>query len=237
MLLLALLACLMPVLALQLRETREAADPGRPALRVPVRTVARVAGGDRSFWLLNFGFATCGFQLAFVATYVPAIVADSGLAPALGAGVLAAIGAFNILGTYLAGLAGARWRKKYVLSWLYVARAGVFLAFVAWPASPASVLLFGAAMGLMWTGTVPLTSGLTGDLYGHRNLGFLFGLVYVGHQMGAFLGAWAGGFAFDRTGSFDIVWALCIGLSLLAALLHAVLDDAPRPLALAEAGR
>jgi MFS family permease len=98
-----------------------------------------------------------------------------------------------------------------------------------------SALVFGGAIGLLWTGTVPLTSSLVADLWGRRNLGFLFGLVYIGHQLGAFVGAWAGGFAHDRTGSFDAVWAVSIGLSLTAAICHMLLVERPRPIALAEA--
>jgi MFS family permease len=102
------------------------------------------------------------------------------------------------------------------------------------PLSMASALAFGGAIGLLWTGTVPLTSALVADLWGRRNLGFLFGLVYIGHQLGAFLGAWAGGFAYDHTGSFDAVWAICIGLSLSAAICHMLVVERPRAIALAE---
>jgi predicted MFS family arabinose efflux permease len=191
--------------------------------------------GDRDFWLLNVGFAVCGFQLAFIATYIPTILIDGGLDVSAGAAVLVAIGIFNIGGTYLAGLAGGWWRKTRVLAGLYLARAVVIVVFLSVPLSTTSAIVFGAAIGLLWTGTVPLTNGLVADLWGRRNLAFLFGLVYVGHQIGAFVGAWAGGLAFDRTGSFALVWAACVMACILAAACHLLLHEMPRPLALAEA--
>jgi len=235
MLVLSALVAATALLAWPLKEAGLAgtAAEGEPA-GVGAKMAAEAAAGDRDYWLLNLGFAVCGFQLAFIAIYLPIILVDKGFEIATGAMVLAAIGGCNILGTYLAGLAGGRWRKTRVLAALYVARAVVIAVFVLAPLSRASVLLFGAAIGLLWTGTVPLTSGLVADLWGRRNLGFLFGIVYVGHQIGAFAGAWAAGLIFDRTGSFDLVWGAAIAAGLAAALCHLALDEVPRPLALAE---
>ena len=239
MLSLAGLLALMPLLAIALQDVTPAAtDPGTDAPRPNLpsaRETAALANRDRDFWLLNFGFAACGFQLAFVATYVPAILLDAGLGLSAGAAVLAAIGASNIPGTYLAGLAGGRWPKTWVLAAIYLARAAAMFGFIALPLSTASAVAFGVAIGVLWTGTVPLTSGLVADLWGRRNLGFLFGLVYVGHQLGAFVGAWAGGFVFDRTGSFAPVWAAAITVSLVSAAFHLKVRLAPRAPALAEA--
>jgi predicted MFS family arabinose efflux permease len=198
------------------------------------RVAAQLAGRDRDYWLINLGFAVCGFQLAFIATYVPILLIDHGLGASAGAAVLAAIGAFNILGTYLAGLAGGRWLKTRVLAGLYVARAAVIAIFLAVPLSVPSAVLFGAAIGLLWTGTVPLTNALVADLWGSRNLGFLFGTVYVGHQVGAFAGAWAAGRVFDLTGSFDLMWIAAIAAGLAAAVCHLIVAERPRALALAE---
>lgn len=217
-----------PVLALALREERRANAQGT----TPLRFVLGSALHDRDFWFLNLGFAACGFQLAFLATYLPTIVIDAGLSLATGAGVLAAIGTSNIIGTLLAGWAGGRWRKSRVLVVLYLARATLILTFLAIPLSSASAIVFGFSIGLLWTGTVPLTSGIVADLWGRQNLGLLFGLTYVGHQVGAFGGAWAGGFAFERTGSFALVWAVAVALSLAAAILHLMLIERPRGLAL-----
>jgi predicted MFS family arabinose efflux permease len=226
------LLCLVPIAALALGEPRQAAVDGMPT---SARAALASAGLDRDYWLLNIGFATCGFQLAFFATYLPTILVDGGLPASTGAAVLAAIGLFNIIGTYLAGAAGGRWPKSRVLILVYLGRAAAICAFAALPMSLATALAFGAVMGLLWTGTIPLTSGLVADLWGRRNLAFLFGVVYVGHQFGAFAGAWAGGYVYDRTGSFDVVWAATAVVSLSAAFCHFVLRERPRPVALAEA--
>lgn len=233
---LAALIGAIPLLALALGRGDVAATSA-PAGAAGASAALRAVARDRDFWLLNLGFAVCGFQLAFVAAYIPTILVDAGMTAALGAGVLAAIGVFNIAGSYLAGAAGAQRPKTHVLIVIYLARAATILAFLWLPLSPVSALLFGAAMGLLWTGTVPLTSALVGDLWGRRHLGLLFALVYIGHQFGAFAGAWAGGFGFDRTGSFLPVWLLCVAFSLIAALCHFLVLERPRPIALAEAAR
>jgi predicted MFS family arabinose efflux permease len=220
------------LLALPLRgdgSARAATTPGLSA-----GAAARAASADRDFWLLNLGFAVCGFQLAFLATYLPAMLVDKGLPAATGAAVLAAIGAFNIPGTYVAGLAGGRWMKTHVLAALYLARAAAMIAFLLVPLSSASAIIFGAAIGLLWTGSVPLTNALVADLWGARNLGFLFGVVYIGHQLGAFAGAWMAGFVFDRTGSFDLAWFAAIAGAVGTAIIHLSLRETPRPMALAE---
>jgi predicted MFS family arabinose efflux permease len=233
MILAALLATML-LLALPLSERRDANAAGGAPAGVPARAAAMMAGRDRDYWLLNLGFAVCGFQLAFIATYLPIILVDKGFGLSTGAAVLAAIGAFNILGTYLAGLAGGRWMKTHVLAALYLARAATIAIFLLTPLSSASAIAFGAVMGLLWTGTVPLTNGLVADLWGSRNLGFLFGIVYVGHQIGAFVGAWAAGLAFDRTGSFDLIWIAAIAAGVAAAVCHLMLSETPRALAVAE---
>jgi predicted MFS family arabinose efflux permease len=220
------------LLALPLREDGSARAATTPGLSAGA--AARAASADRDFWLLNLGFAVCGFQLAFLATYLPAMLVDKGLPAATGAAVLAAIGAFNIPGTYVAGLAGGRWMKTHVLAALYLARAAAMIAFLLVPLSSASAIIFGAAIGLLWTGSVPLTNALVADLWGARNLGFLFGVVYIGHQLGAFAGAWMAGFVFDRTGSFDLAWFAAIAGAVGTAIIHLSLRETPRPMALAE---
>ncbi|MBM3549215.1 MAG: MFS transporter [Alphaproteobacteria bacterium] len=230
MLALAGAVMLMPLLGLALREQPSPRGAGTAS----GWQAAGIAHRDRDYWLLNLGFATCGFQLAFVATYMPTVLIDGGLGLSAGAAVLMAIGLFNILGTWLCGMAGVRWQKSRVLAAIYVARAAAMIGFLMMPLSMTSALVFGAAIGLLWTGTVPLTSSLVADLWGRRNLGFLFGLVYIGHQLGAFLGAWAGGFAYDHTGSFEIVWTISIAISISAAICHLLLVEQPRPIALAE---
>ena len=183
------------------------------------------AAGHGGFWLLNAGFFVCGFQLVFIATHFPAYLDDGGLGLEIGARALALIGLFNILGSYLFGLSGDFWRRKYVLSGIYAARAAVILVFLALPLSPATALLFAGAMGFLWLGTVPLTSGLVGQIFGVRYLSTLYGIVFLSHQVGSFFGAWAAGQVYDRTGSYDMVWTASILLALLAAFLHLPIRD------------
>jgi predicted MFS family arabinose efflux permease len=218
------LAALMPIMAAGLRESTAAVHSDE-AMRP--RQMIAIAARQPGFWMLNAGFAACGFQLAFLATHLPSILVGSGLTASTGAAVLATIGLSNIVGTYVCGLLGVRFRKNRVLAWLYLARTALFVLFLSLPTSQASALIFAAAIGLIWTGTVPLTSGLVGDIFGVRHLGLLFGTVYLGHQIGAFVGAWAGGLSFDRTGSYAAVWAAAILMGLLAALLHWPIRDAP----------
>ncbi len=222
---LAALCILIPALAVGLRE--RPALVGSPGAPMPVTSVLRIATRHPGFWMLNVGFAACGFQLAFLATHLPSVLQDSGLASSTGAAALALIGLSNIVGTYFCGLLGASYRKKNVLVCLYLLRTALFGLFLLLPTSTASAMLFAVAIGLIWTGTVPLTSGLVGDIFGTRDLGLLFGIVYVGHQLGAFMGAWIGGVAFDRTGSYALVWAGAILMGLLAALLHWPIRDRP----------
>ena len=189
-------------------------------------TCDRMAAGHGGFWLLNAGFFVCGFQVVFIATHFPAYLDDKGLGLSIGASALALIGLFNIFGSYLFGLSGDFWRRKYVLSGIYAARAVVFLAFLAMPLSPTSALIFAGAIGFLWLGTVPLTSGLIGQIFGVRYLSTLYGIVFLSHQVGSFFGAWAAGHVYDRTGSYDAVWAASILLALAAAILHLPIRDA-----------
>ena len=187
------------------------------------------------FWLLTIGFFVCGFQVVFVATHLPAFLADRAMPAWLGGWALALVGLFNIVGSYGCGVLGGRFRKKYVLSVLYLARSAVFILFLILPLSNTSVLLFSAALGLLWLGTVPLTSGLVAQIFGPAYMSMLYGIVFMSHQAGSFLGAWYGGYVFDVTGSYDLMWWICVALGVAAAALHWPIADQPveRP-ALAE---
>ena len=187
----------------------------------------REASRHRGYWLLNAGFFVCGFHIAFIATHFPAYLDDRGLGLQIGASALALVGLFNIFGSYFFGLSGDYMRKKYVLSGLYAARALVIALFLAVPLSSATALVFAAAMGFLWLGTVPLTSGLVGQIFGIRYLSTLYGIVFLSHQVGSFFGAWLAGLFYDRTGSYDAAWAASIALGLLAALVHLPIRDAP----------
>ena len=185
------------------------------------------ARAHSGFWLLCGGFFVCGFHVYFIATHLPPFLTDAGLAPMLGATAIAVIGLGNIVGTFAAGWLGGRHRKKHVLSLFYLGRAVVLGGFIVVPMSETSVLVFSALMGLLWLGTVPLTSGLIAQIFGPRYLGALFGIVFLSHQVGSFLGAWLGGYVYDTTGSYDAVWLTSVALAVVAAGLHWPIRDRP----------
>jgi MFS family permease len=179
----------------------------------------------RGFWLLNLGFFACGFQLAFIAGHLPAYLTDKGLSANTGVAALAIVALANVAGIYACGELGNRYRRKHVLAYLYLLRSGAMLLFSLLPLSSASVYVFAFAMGLTWLGTVPLTNGLVSQVFGVRYISTLFGLVFVGHQLGGFLGVWLGGRVFDATASYDIMWLASAAIGLIAAALHWPIDD------------
>ncbi len=202
----------------------------RDAPRVPLGAVLAHAGRHRGYRLLTLGFFACGFQLAFIATHLPGYLSLCHMPVGLGATALALIGLFNMAGSWACGWLGGRFSQAQVLGWLYLIRGVAIAAFVILPKTSASVLAFAAIMGLTWLGTVPLTSGLIARIFGTRHLGVLFGICFLSHQVGSFLGAWAGGLAFDVTGSYALVWAATAASGLVAALLHFPIN--PQPAAL-----
>ena len=187
----------------------------------------REAFGERAFWLLTLGYFVCGFQVVFIGAHLPSYVIDKGLTANTGMLALALIGLFNIFGTYGFGLAGGRWSKKKLLAAIYFARSIIIVLFLLAPLSHLSVAVFAAAMGLLWLGTVPLTNGLVAQIFGVKYLAMLSGFVFFSHQLGSFLGVWLGGFIFDRTGAYDIVWIISIALGVLAALVNLPVDERP----------
>lgn len=203
------------------------------ARRQSTAEALREAFGQRSFWLLTLGFFVCGFQVVFIGAHLPSYVLDKGLPPGVGMLALALIGLFNIFGTYGFGALGGRFSKKYLLSIIYLTRSAVIALFLILPLSPLSVAVFAAAMGFLWLGTVPLTNGLVAQIFGVRYLAMLSGFVFFSHQVGSFLGVWLGGLLFDQTGSYNLVWLICIALGGVAALLNLPVDE--RPLARAPA--
>ena len=173
------------------------------------------------------GFFVCGFQVQFIGTHLPGFITDAGGAPWLAAWAMATIGLFNLVGTLGSGWLGGRFRKKYLLSLIYLMRAALFLVFLQIPVTEASVLIFGAVLGLLWLSTVPLTSGIVAQVFGARYMATLFSIVLLGHQLGSFCGAWLGGLFFDLTGSYDAAWWLAIALGVVAALIHWPINDKP----------
>ncbi|PWR23192.1 MFS transporter [Zavarzinia compransoris] len=206
---------------------RRGAETAPAPAPVPLRAALRQAAKHRGYRLLTLGFFTCGFQLAFIATHLPGYLTLCQMPVGLGAVALALIGLFNMGGTWACGWLGGRYRQGQVLGWLYLLRGGVIAAFFLLPKTEVAVLAFAAAMGLLWLGTVPLTSGLIARMFGVGNLGALFGVCFLSHQVGSFLGAWAGGLAFDLSGSYGPVWAATALAGLVAALLHFAIDDRP----------
>ena len=192
-----------------------------------LREALAEAGRLPSFWLLTIGFFVCGFQLNFISTHMPAYLVDNGLTPTLGAAALATIGVANIIGTYVFGMLGERRRKKSILGWLYFARGVLVLALLAAPLTPVSVLVYSFGMGLTWLSTIPLTGALVGTLFGAQYLATLYGLVFMGHQLGASTGAWIGGRVFDATGSYDALWWASALLCFAAAALHFAIVEKP----------
>jgi predicted MFS family arabinose efflux permease len=192
-----------------------------------LREALREAGGHSSYLYLTSGFFVCGFHVAFIQTHLPAYHTDAGIAAAVGAWALSLVGLFNIVGSYVSGMLGGRYSKKYLLSSLYLSRAVAIAVFVLVPVSETSVLVFASVMGLLWLSTVPLTSGLVAQMFGLRYMATLFGIVFFSHQMGAFTGVWLGGYLFDTTGSYDVVWWVGVALGVLAAVLHFPIDERP----------
>ena len=186
---------------------------------VPVLALAQAAREMR-FWLLVAGFFVCGFHVAFIGTHLPAYLTDNGISPQIAALALSMVGLFNIFGSFTFGLMGDRFSKKYTLCLIYLGRSVIIGLFILFPITPFTVIAFGAGMGFLWLGTVPLTSGLVGQMFGTRYMGILFGVVFMGHQLGSFTGVWLGGLVFDATGSYDLVWWGAIALGVFSALVH-----------------
>jgi predicted MFS family arabinose efflux permease len=191
-----------------------------------LRDAVRRAFGDRSYVLLNLGFFTCGFHVAFIMTHLPGVVAYCSLPPAVGAWSLSVIGFFNIVGSLGAGWAMGRWRSKSLLALLYATRAAAVAVFLVAPKTELTFLVFAAVLGVTWLSTVPPTGGLVAKFYGPRYMATLFGIVLLSHQVGGFLGAFLGGYAFEATGSYDWMWYADIALALGAALVHLPIREA-----------
>ena len=187
------------------------------------------AVGHRGYALLTTGFFVCGFHVAFITVHFPAYVRDLGLAAEVGAYSIALIGLFNIVGSLLAGAAGQRWSKKCGLSFIYFARSVVITGLLLAPVSEATIYIFASIMGLLWLSTIPLTTGIVAQVFGMRYMATLFGIVFLSHQIGSFLGVWLGGWIFDATGSYNPMWWAGAVLGLLAAALHLPINEQPLP--------
>ncbi|MBY8976207.1 MFS transporter [Rhodobacteraceae bacterium NNCM2] len=192
--------------------------------------VLRRAFGHSSYLLLTVGFFVCGFHVAFIAVHFPAFVAEicatpEGPATELGAMTLSIVGFANFVGTLIVGQLGARFPKPYILSAIYALRAVVIFAFISLPITPASVIVFSFAMGLLWLTTVPLTTGLVATMFGPRHMGTLYGFVFLSHQVGSFVGIYMGGRVYDLYGNYDLVWYASIALGVMSAIIHLPVRD------------
>ena len=197
------------------------------------KTALAEAFGHRSYVLLVLGFFTCGFQLAFITVHLPAYLADRGVAAQTGGWVVAAIGLFNIIGSLSVGWLQNKYPKRYILSIIYFARALSIMAFISFPITTFSAIVFGAATGLTWLSTVPPTSALVALMFGTRWFATLYGFAFVSHQVGGFLGVWLGGVVFERFGSYTPIWWLSIFFGVLSALINLPIVEQPvaRPVA------
>ena len=223
MLTLALTILLILPLSAALAEKRTAAPAGQFKQSIP--EALREALGHGGFWLLCIAYTVCGFQLMFISIHFPAYLVDQHMTPEIGMAALAMIGLFNIFGSYFWGWLGGRYTKKYLLSALYFTRAVAIAIFISVPLTPWSVYVFGAVIGFLWLGTVPLTSGLIAQVFGVRYLSTLSGIAFLFHQIGSFFGVGIAGYLFDATGSYRLMWLLTIGMGVLAAILNLPIDD------------
>jgi MFS family permease len=198
------------------------------------KTALAEAFGHRSYVLLVLGFFTCGFQLAFITVHLPAYLSDRGVSSQTGGWVVAAIGLFNIIGSLSVGWLQNKYPKRYILSLIYLARAISIVAFISFPITTFSAIVFGAATGLTWLSTVPPTSALVALMFGTRWFATLYGFAFVSHQVGGFLGAWLGGIVFEKFGSYTPIWWLSVLFGLLSALINLPIVEQPVARAVAQ---
>jgi len=221
---------------------RAPAPTGPVVVEEPMMKVLGKALRDPSYTLIFLGFFSCGYQLAFVTAHFPAFVTEmcGPIAPggllhsmgvtttsALGAMSIALIGLANIVGTLGAGWLGRFYSRKYLLAIIYALRTVIAAAFIVSPITPASVIIFSVSMGALWLATVPLTAGLIGQIYGMRYMGTLYGMVFLSHQIGSFLGVWLGGTLYDLHGDYTVVWWVGVGVGAFSALVHLPVNERP----------
>jgi len=220
----ACLALAILPLAWGMREPPQVADSGP---QQSTMEAVREAFAYRSFLLLMAGYFVCGFQVVFIGVHMPSYLQDNGMGPGVATTALALIGLFNVIGTYSAGVLGQRLPKRHILATIYALRALVITIFISVPISPWSVYIFSAVMGVLWLSTVPPTNALVAQIFGVRYMGMLGGFVFLGHQIGSFMGVWLGGKLYDMSGSYDVVWWIAVALGLFAALINLPVREEP----------
>jgi MFS family permease len=222
----AMLAVVPLAVAIATRPAPQSRSPG-VAEQQSLKHALTEAFGHRSYVLLVLGFFTCGFQLAFVTVHLPAYLVDRGLSVEVGAWTVGLIGLFNIVGSLSSGWLSSRMPKRYILSLIYFGRALAIVIFILLPASVPATLVFGAVTGLLWLSTVPPTTSLVAVMFGTRWLAMLFGFCFFSHQVGGFLGVLLGGIAFERSGSYDLVWWLCAFFGIASAIINLPIVEKP----------
>ncbi len=238
MFVLAGLSLIMIPLAVGLRESRAGnAKTVATARRQSSRDALREAFNTQGFWLLTVGFFVCGFHVTFIGLHLPPYISDHSVglsffgrpisAIELGGWAIGLVGLFNIGGALLWGWLGGHHLRKDMLALLYALRALAFVLFLALPLTWVSVLMFAAALGFLWLGTVPLTSGLVGYMFGPVHMSMLWGIVFFSHQLGSFLGGWGAGRLYDIQGNYDVMWWISVGLGVFAAVIHWLIREQP----------
>lgn len=222
-------ALLIPLLAIPLKSKPKHTMAPETEPAIPLNQAMRQAFGHSSYTLLVAGFFVCGWQIAFITVHLPAYLGGLDINATTAAWSIAVIGIFNVIGSYWAGILGGRFSKRFLLSGIYIGRAAAIVIFLLVPATTVTVFIFAAVMGLLWLSTVPLTSGLVAVMFGTRHMGTLFGLVFLSHQVGSFLGVWLGGITYDRFGSYDPIWWTSVVLGVIAALVHLPISEDRAP--------
>lgn len=225
--LLLLAGCSLAILPLAFILPNNPGAQGDAANELTMGQALREALNHRGYVLLTIGFFVCGFHVAFIAVHFPKYVTELGLDPSIGALSLSLVGLFNIAGSFMSGMFGQRWSKRVGLSGIYFLRSIAILALLLAPKTELTIFLFAGAMGVLWLSTVPLTSGIVAQVFGVRYMASLFGIVFLSHQVGSFLGIWLGGYLFDKYGSYDAVWWAGVALGVLAAIVHLPIDERP----------
>ena len=218
-------------LVLHFKEDRPSASTADLA-RLSAKDALTTALGSRDYILLTTGFFVCGIQIVFIGTHLPTYLRDAGLSAEVASWSLAVVGLFNIIGSFAAGWLGSFLSKKKLLAWFYLGRSIFMVLFIALPPTPLTAISFGCIMGLLWLGTVPLTSGLIVVFFGPAFLSMLYGFAFLSHQVGSFIGAWLGGRIYDMLGGYEVMWWIVIASGVFAFVINYMIDEPkakPRP--------
>ena len=225
LLILSFLTAAMMAMALGMRTAPQARTAD--VAELSTAEALRVAVRSRDYILLTAGFFVCGLQLVFITTHLPVFLFDNGVDASVASWALALIGLFNIVGAFVCGWLGGKLSKRKTLATVYLLRGVIMCGFFLLPVTPVSALVFGAMMGLLWLGTIPLTSGLIVTFFGPKHLSMLYGIAFASHQVGSFVGSWLGGIVYDMTASYSIMWWLNVGAALFAFTVNWIIREAP----------